>query len=281
MSLIARVFRRCCPLVLILGVTQACGGGTSPPSRVQRSEPAPQPPVDLDPDRERPADAPRLEISPSGLWHAELTSPGGALGFDLRIARSGSGYVARLPNGEQTVTLSELSWKGRELIVRAEGAQAELRAVHDGQRMTGTWSKPLADRSSSLAFTAMPGRHPRLGCAGEGEGAPPRVDGTWELKVGGAPARLELREVEHPSGDVSIHASLSVEGAEATSLAGCYADGALALSRFDGVEATLLRAEIDGAGRLRGQRWVDEGEPTPVEGARVEAAATKTRRSGR
>ncbi|MEZ5963649.1 MAG: TlpA disulfide reductase family protein [Planctomycetota bacterium] len=215
-------------------------------------------------------DAPSLAVPlPSGVWRAWLDSPGGDLAFRLEIENEGNGLRAWLHTGDERTPAS---------VVTAEGARATfvwgdydsvLRAeiCTGGTSLEGTWDKQAsATERVCLGFHARYGEDARSvppmpllgpGHALQGVSGGTPVQGRYRVQFDGddTPAVGLLRETATGEVQGTILTTLG----DYRFLAGHRRGSDLTLSCFDGGHAFLLRARIDGDGRLQGRFWSGAG----------------------
>lgn len=187
-----------------------------------------------------------------GPWYAQLDSPGGPLGFQLNI---GDG-VATLVNGEESRPVSSMIVRGNAIAIRVDTYDSEIHATIDDDTMTGTWWKTVPDGKAELPFSATKQARPRLVCAGEAPDAPASVAGSWSVVFteDDGSTYVGRAELDHTAGEPRLLGTILTDTGDYRYLEGCYADGQLGLSVFDGAHAFLFRAAIDGDA-LVGDFW--------------------------
>ena len=112
--------------LLAMTLLAACGGGesttTSATPAVQTTEPT------------------RQDVT--GRWRATLASPGGELPFILELDAADDGTLSGVVrNGTESAKLSSVTWDDRELVLRFDVYDSEIRATGTGDKLTGRWIK--------------------------------------------------------------------------------------------------------------------------------------------
>lgn len=266
-------------LALSLALASACGRSKDEPSLVREVAEAGEAAAVVNED---PAGL-------AGRWRAQLDSPGGELGFGLIFEVSEGGYAAEIQNGEERLPVSSVGLDGAALILRIDSYDSQIEARVDGENLRGTWSKAGPKGRVSLAFSASKGDAARLRCdeatAGEERGAgeaasPASVAGAWDLTFHEEDGSTYVgrAELSHQAGDPSLRGTILTDTGDYRYLEGCYHEGQLGLSVFDGAHAFLFRAEVGagevGAGEgdaavMRGEFWSRDSyhatfEATPI-----------------
>lgn len=186
----------------------------------------------------KPAAPPAAAKSIDGIWHAELTSPGGALPFALEI----SGNKAWALNGEERAPLSGVKRTDDEVLLEFSGYDARIRTRLDasGDRLEGEWSKRGSSRTVRLPFLAKRGPAPRF----VSQPASGDVTGIWRVEFrdqsGTEPARARLQQAK----DGTVTGTFLTPTGDYRFLEGVLDGHTLRLSCFDGAHAFLFVAEL-------------------------------------
>lgn len=244
--------------------TGACGSGTAP-------NPDPSETV------EATLPAPTLE----GTWRAELTSPGGALPFELHVHDREGTLRASARNGTENVEFTSVTVDGDTAVLRIEGYDSEIRATldDDGQRLRGTWAKTTPDGPSTMRFAATRGAQPRFSTAvpKPSYGTPASIDGDWSIVFREDDENTFVGQAILASKDGALHGTILTDTGDYRYLEGRYVNGTLELSCFDGGHAFLFRASVAEDGSLHGDFWsrasyhatwtatlMKPGQPSPI-----------------
>lgn len=193
----------------------------------------------------------------TGVWHAELESPGGPLPFGLEIEDVKGQLQVTIRNGDERIAIPNVKVRKGALFLNMPHYQSRIRAIiaEDGKSITGTWSKTSASkRATALAFWAELGAAPRFELQpGQYLEKDPRIEGRWAVRFSSS---------ERPAvGVFESHDDGRVTGTFLTSLGdyryleGDFVEDRLRLSCFDGAHAFLFQANLEPDGTLRGDFW--------------------------
>ena len=95
---------------------------------------------------------------PDGSWQARITVPGGIIETAFELSSSDTGYNASLVNGQERLSIDEVSYSGGELLLRFPVFNNEIRAQYIDGGLTGELI--LVKRYGEiqkLPFSATPG----------------------------------------------------------------------------------------------------------------------------
>ncbi len=210
----------------------------------------------------------------TGVWHAWLDSPGGALPFGIELSRDGDEWSAVLRNGHERLPVERTTVGEGEIVIRVERYDSEITAgwSEDGRRLDGDWRRTAGPAEPSrLKFHATLGeqrRFPRATAADANGVAPAAATGNapgdtrGDAEIGG---RWRVSFSSSPDDDAvgvfEVQDDSLVEGTFLTTtgdyrtLAGTIDGDRLRLSVFDGGHAFLFDARLEADGTLRGDFW--------------------------
>ncbi len=216
-----------------------------------------------------------------GTWRAVLTSPGGELPFEIHVRAHEAGLKATARNGTETVNFTSAEQNGREIALRIDGYDSEIRATlgDSGREWTGTWTKTTPEGPSTMPLRASRGAQPRFSGPLEAPAhdVPSSIDGDWSLVFREDDDSEFVGHAILEARDGAMHGTILTDTGDYRYLEGRYEQGTLELSCFDGGHAFLFRAAVDEDGSMQGDFWsrgayhatltgsrMKPGEPSPL-----------------
>ena len=193
-----------------------------------------------------------------GHWRAVWLSQGGEIPCDFIFKTSENGELrGEVHNAEEVIPFSRIERSGPHINLFIDIYECLISAdiAEDGRSMTGNWSKKVGGTPVGLPFDAFRGdldrfpveKYPTL----EGTAPIQDVSGTWKyVWDGGSPDEYMVMTFRQ-TGDRVTASVRSVFG-DWRWLEGIYRNGRLRLSMFNGTWVSLLSAEMDRDGTLRG-----------------------------
>lgn len=207
---------------------------------------------------------------PEGMWRGTLTTDSGAeIPFNFEVKTDSSAPYIEIINGENRLRADEITIRGDSVLFLMPFFDSEFKARLQGDSLTGSWIKHLADRDAVMSFHAAHRVSYRFMERAEAPAA--NLSGRWATEF--------LRE-----GDtLSAIGEFKQEGNRLTGtfitpygdyrfLEGTVSGNRVYLSAFDGGYATLFTATIapDGtlteglfySGRSGIRTWTAYSDPT-------------------
>lgn len=205
-----------------------------------------------------------LQGPPSGLWDATVEVDGRRVGFRMELQFSGQEARGAILDGERRNWSSsgsfrngrlELVWDYFDSRLEAEMKEGALEGIYQRRTRTG-----LVRRS----FQARPFQP----APASAEGDVPRVAGAWRIQTS-APRGVRVMNGYFAQSGALVTGTIQRLDGDFGTLSGRIEGRRLTLSHFDGVRATLIEAEIQPDGTLKG---LIDGK-TEFTAARAEDAA--------
>ncbi len=203
---------------------------------------------------------------------ATLQTPGGPLEFDFQVTMEGERIErASIRNGSELIEIEpvNLNWRDPQLRIRFPHYDSELSLhfVPDRSTAHGQWCKrPGSAHPTVLPLEVRSRSDPKDSVAEAAE-----FVGRWELQFALEPGTAigEFQRGEHSP----VEGTILTETGDYRYLAGGVAqDGSLRLATFDGSHAFLLRFQLDGPQRIRGDFWSGSTYHDTLQGSRNEQA---------
>ncbi|MBO0798400.1 MAG: TlpA family protein disulfide reductase, partial [Blastocatellia bacterium] len=184
----------------------------------------------------------------TGEWRAVvLNKAGEEVPFKLEIKRSGSRIVGALVNGDQRVESTSGSFDGQTLRLRYDFYDGELIATLADGELRGDFKRQLNKeilRRELRAWRETSGGKSAASAVTD-------ISGDWLLRVGeGDKQRVWRASFKQNGADIS-GTIIPLSGDWGT-MTGTFENGHLQLSRFDGINAYLIKARLTEDGRLEG-----------------------------
>lgn len=187
-----------------------------------------------------------------GKWDAVvLNKAGEEVAFGLEITDDGGKLSGVLVNGDERVPSSSGSFDGRRLQLVFDYYDGELNAQLRGDELTGQFTRQL--RKNLLSRTLRARRsNPVKGDAQSASAEPGGdINGEWVLRVGEGENERIWRAIFRQKGSEIVGTIIPLSG-DWGILTGKIERGRLSLSKFDGINAYLFKAELTPEGRLEG-----------------------------
>lgn len=201
----------------------------------------------------------------AGQWQAEIIQQNPPnVGFELDISRDGDQLKGAIVNGPDREQADSVSFDGKNLLLKFEFFDAELRAELNDGKLAGEYVRRRGERESSLKFTATKGL-PVYPATATG----PNLTGDWVLEVGEGERHRVWGASFKQDGEKLMGTVIPVSGDWGT-LTGYVRNGEFYLSRFDGIRALLLTGKVNADGVIEG----DIGDRKVI-GRRLELAVSQ------
>lgn len=206
-------------------------------------------------DREDAGDRDHRDPEP-GRYRAVLDVPGGELPFGLDLEQKDDGFSLVLLNGSERTLLGPATLADDRLAATLPGG-GTLSAAVRGRELEGEVVLGSAGSGTpALPLRARHGVHWRFREQPLSDNAD--VAGRWAVRFDGATGPLSA-VAEFTQSFEQLSARFRDAGGERPTLVGEVHDDEVALSRFDGEVAVLVRGRIQEDGRLAGDFWSAAG----------------------
>lgn len=201
---------------------------------------------------------------PSGLWDAALDVEGRRVDFRMELKISGGEARGAILDGERRIWSTSGSFSGQKLALEWDYFDSRLEAEWDGRVLRGAYQRRTRAGVTKRAFSAQPFQ-PKPEDSGE---TPAQVAGAWRIQTDATRGVRVMNGYFAQSGSAVSGTIQRLDGDFGT-LTGRMEGRKLRLSHFDGIRATLIEAELQQDGTLKG---VMDGR-TGFTAARLEKAA--------
>lgn len=187
----------------------------------------------------------------TGIWRGTLDVQGNELPFNFEITNINGKYQAYLHNVDERLLLDTLNITGDSLYLPMHIFDADIKAVIDGGRLTGTWIKNYAD-DYSIVFEAEHDVNYRF----ERTNNTPTQDftGRWEMIFDHEGDTTKAIAILKQTEEKLIGTIMTPTG-DYRYLEGQVEGNQLSLSTFDGGHAFLFKATSTNGGSLTGDFW--------------------------
>ena len=193
------------------------------------------------------------ELEP-GSYRAVLESPGGELPFGLDVAREESGTVLYLVNGKERVRVPEVVVEAGKLTARMPGYENALTATISGDELEGEVTLVRAGgQKQSMPLKARRGETWRFIDEPLTDNAD--FSGRWSVTFTSDKGKTSPGVAEFEQRFGAVTGTMLTPTGDYRFLAGDAHGDELQLSRFDGAQAHLFRAKLNGRGQLEGRHW--------------------------
>ncbi len=185
----------------------------------------------------------------AGTWQAVvLNKAGEEVAFLLELRREGEQLIGTLVNGDDRIQSTSGSFDGKELKLRYDFYDGELIATLKDGQLQGSfqrqWRKELLVRQLR-AWREERKTSAHVAAAGAD------LSGDWILRVGEGEEQKFWRAAFRQSG-TQVAGTIIPPSGDWGTLTGTFENGQLRLSRFDGINAHLFKAQLTSDGKLEG-----------------------------
>lgn len=205
-----------------------------------------------------------LAAPPSGLWDAVIEVEGRRVDFRMELELAGGRVRGAILDGERRIWSTSGSWSGQRLELVWDYFDSRLEAEWDGRELRGAYQRRTRAGVTKRAFSAVPFQ-PKPESSGE---TVAQVAGAWRIQTNAQRGVRVMNGYFAQSGSAVSGTIQRLDGDFGT-LTGRVEGRRLRLSHFDGIRATLIEAELQADGTMKG---VMDGK-TEFTGARAEKAA--------
>lgn len=201
---------------------------------------------------------------PAGLWDAALEVDGRRVDFRMELALDGGRVRGAILDGERRIWSTSGNWAGKRLELGWDYFDSRLEAEWDGRELRGSYQRRTRAGVTKRVFFAQPFQpKPEPG----GESAAP-VAGAWRIQTN-AERGVRVMNGYFAQSGAAVSGTIQRLDGDFGTLTGRMEGRRLRLSHFDGIRATLIEAELQADGTLKG---VLDGR-TEFTAARIEKAA--------
>jgi peroxiredoxin len=212
----------------------------------------------------------------NGVWYGMVKNKNGdELPIKMELKREGDQVVGSFVNGDERTTSSSGSFDPatETLKLRFDFYDGELEGRFFRRELIGTFTRQWQHEKLVRDLKLWRGAPMVVPAAAEGKD----LSGEWTLRVGeGEQQKTWQMSLKQTGADVS--GTIIPPSGDWGTLTGTFGYGKLTMSRFDGINARLLRAELNDKGQLVG--IVDLGLAEPkrkIVAERVASAANIAR----
>jgi thiol-disulfide isomerase/thioredoxin len=185
----------------------------------------------------------------AGTWQAVvLNKAGEEVAFVLELRREGDQLIGTLVNGDDRIQSTSGSFDGKELKLGYDFYDGELIATLEGGQLHGSFRRQW--RKELLVRQLRAWREDRRASA-DVAAASADLSGDWILRVGEGEEQKFWRAAFRQSG-TQVTGTIIPPSGDWGTLTGTFENGQLRLSRFDGINAHLFKAQLTGDGKLEG-----------------------------
>jgi thiol-disulfide isomerase/thioredoxin len=206
-----------------------------------------------------------------GVWHGNVYLKNkDEVAIKLELQVEGNNVSGTFLNGEERVTSSSGSFDGTKLTLKFDYYDAELETEFARRELIGTITRTWRQQKLVRELKIWKGGEPMsVPAAAEGQD----VSGEWEMKVGEGDKQRTWRLVMQQK-DARLTGTILTPTGDWGTMTGSFAYGKMLLTRFDVINARLLRAQLNARGQLEGMVDLGQGEaPRKVLAERAAATA--------
>ncbi len=184
----------------------------------------------------------------SGVWRAVvLNKAGEEIAFKLEIEGKGGQITGALINGDQRVVSTGGSFDGKILKLQYDFYDGELTATLTNGELRGDFKRQSGKNTLRRELRAW-----RESADAAPDTAPAAdLSGDWLLRVGEGDNQRTWRASFKQQNSAVSGTIIPLSGDWGT-MTGKFENGELRLTRFDGINAYLLKAKLTAAGKLEG-----------------------------
>jgi peroxiredoxin len=186
----------------------------------------------------------------NGVWYGMVKNMNGdELPIKMELRREGESVVGSFVNGEERVTSTSGSFDPatETLKLRFDYYDGELEGRFFRRELIGTFTRQWRQEKLVRDLKIWRGAPMSVPAAAEGKD----LSGEWTMRVGeGEQQRVWRMGLKQSGADVA--GTIIPPSGDWGTLTGMFSYGKLTLSRFDGINARLVRAELREDGRLEG-----------------------------
>ncbi len=186
----------------------------------------------------------------AGIWRATLGLPGADLPFQFEVQHINQQYTIQIINGEERITVDEITFSGDSVFIRMPVFDSEIRALMMGKGLSGEFINYARKTNQRIPFRAEHGIPYRFKRKAEFSTVP--VIGRWETVFSpGTPDSSRAIGVFETKVNGTVSGTFLTPSGDYRYLEGCMSGDSLYLSSFDGAFAFLFMAHVS-AGNMNG-----------------------------
>jgi thiol-disulfide isomerase/thioredoxin len=175
--------------------------------------------------------------APVGMWNATVSTPnGGQVSFVLQVEEKGGAISGALINGDDRNESSSGSFADETLRLRFDYYDADLIAKFANEKLTGTFNRQWRRETLTREFSAQR----QASSVSNDQAQSLSLQGEWVMSIDGA-ANKSVLSIARASGELRATV-LEVSGDWGT-FTGRLEDGGFVFSRFDGINARVIRGQ--------------------------------------
>ena len=191
---------------------------------------------------------------PNGPWQAIITVPGGEIETAFELSRTDDGYNASLVNGQERVSIDEISYSDGMLVLRFPVFNNEIRAQYADGVLSGELTLVKRQgKTQSLPFVARPGNehhhNERL------EAASVDMSGRWSAEFRSADDSVSPSIGEFAQRGSRLFGTFVNMDGDHRYLSGHVSAQRFKLSTFDGAHAFLFTGTVEDDEIVDGHFW--------------------------
>jgi thiol-disulfide isomerase/thioredoxin len=206
-----------------------------------------------------------------GVWHGNVYLKNkDEVAIKLELQVEGNQVSGTFLNGDERVTSTSGSFDGTKLTLKFDYYDAELEAEFARRELIGTITRTWHQQKMVRELKIWKGGEPMsVPAAAEDQD----VSGEWEIKVGEGDKQRTWRLMLQQK-DARLTGTILTPSGDWGTMTGSFAYGKMLLTRFDVINARLLRAQLNAQGQLEGMVDLGQGDaPRKVLAERVAATA--------
>lgn len=179
----------------------------------------------------------------TGMWRGVLkTEAGQEVPFLFELSDSNGRYQAVIMNAGERLLVDEITFRNDSVFMVMPFFDSEFRLKLQGNKMTGTWIRHLADKDVLMDFEAQHGNAYRFFPSPV---ATAQAGGRWEAMFISAKGDTTLAVAEFEQSGAIVTGTFLTTTGDYRYLEGVVQGNELFLSCFDGAHAFLFRATIN------------------------------------
>jgi thiol-disulfide isomerase/thioredoxin len=193
----------------------------------------------------------------SGIWRGALITESGAeIPFNFEVADSAGKNYLDIFNSTERFRVNEISKNGDSILIQMPLFDSEIKGVLTDGKITGVWTKHLADTDVVMQFFAEAGIDWRI--KKEFEKPAEQVTGKWAttfISADGQDTTIAIGEFVQ--NDAKVTGTFLTSTGDYRYLDGILDGNKLMISTFDGSHAYLFTATLNGDKLIDGKFYSD------------------------
>ncbi len=187
---------------------------------------------------------------PYGTWKGELiTNDSTRIPFLFEIVATQTGVPQWIvANGTERIKVDEVEVRGDSIFVKMPYFDSQFALNYDGEKLTGTWAKQLADNIAIMPFEAYPNASQRF--ITEYQNEPKKVTGNYDVTFISPEGDTSVAVGEFSQIKEKLYGTFLTTTGDYRFLEGVVSNDSIMLSCFDGSHAYLFGATVAADGKL-------------------------------